>query len=221
MEHENAVAELFSTDDTLRFRVQAQKTIPQEDVRIAVEVSALVSTTRPADEALEARIRAALGRFIVADWSFSAVQRDGDAVGFERVSLQASARAPVTQVYNLEERARQASEEGLSLKEPRVNYALSTQRVDAIVQQLRLELLEDVKRQMQQFNEATGRDWRIGDILFGVVDPMAEVPTSKRAFRSQTVNFDIIDRDGSDEMGLANAERISLVAEVTLKSPKN
>jgi hypothetical protein len=55
MEASEALAELFRQDDTLRFRVQAQKTIPQEDVRISVEVSALVSTTRPADEALEAR----------------------------------------------------------------------------------------------------------------------------------------------------------------------
>lgn len=73
-------------------------------------------------------------------------------------------------MYNLEERARQASSEGLSLKEPKINYSLPSQRVTDTVQDLRRKIVEDAKRQIAEFNETTGRIWRIGDIAFGLWD---------------------------------------------------
>ena len=212
-----SLAELLRQDDSLRFKLFAQKVIVQEDARITVEVHSLVSTAQNDRKSLEQRIRAALNSFIAADWAFSTIQRGGEAVGYERVTLNASARIPLPEVYNLEERARQASAEGLSLKEPKINYSLPSQRVTDTVQELRGKIVEDAKRQIEEFNQMTGRTWRIGDIAFGLWDNRGEYRTGKGAYRvSDDAIADLLSE--ADDAGMTSAERITLVADVTLRA---
>ena len=59
----------------------------------------------------------------------------------------------------------------------------------------------------------TGRKWRIGDIEFGI-GGRSEEYTAKGARRS-TGFEDLLDPDGE---GLSGAERISLIAEITLRA---
>ena len=211
------LAELLQPDDTLRFKLFAQKAIVQEDARITVEVHALVSTSQTDRKSLEQKIRAALTAFISADWSFSTIQRGGEAVGFERVTLNASARVAIAEIYNLEERARQASTEGLSLREPKISYAIPSQRVNETVEELRHQIVEDAKRQINEFDQLTGRSWRIGDIAFGILDNRGEYRSSKGAYRvSDDAIADLFSE--ADDAGIISAERISLVADVTLRS---
>ncbi|MFN7219305.1 MAG: hypothetical protein ACK5UX_01530 [Burkholderiales bacterium] len=211
-------SKLVNLDDTLRFRLQAQQIVHQEDARISVEVHALVSTAQPEGEPLEQRIRAALNTFIRSDWSFSSIRRVGDAVGFERVALYAATRTPIAEIHNLEERARTASREGLSLKEPKVNYGVPVQRVNDAVTQLRAQIIEDAKREIIALNKLTGRTWRIGDIVFGMGDVRSEHRTGKGAYRSEDDEMaDLLGGDTADPR-MTSAERISLVADVTLRS---
>lgn len=213
----NSLEALIRPEDSLRFKLFAQKTITQEDARLTLEVNALVSTAEQTPNALRQRIRTALARLIPADWAFSAIQRGGEAVGYERVKLTASARVATSELYNLDERARQASTEGLSLRDPTVSYALPSARVTETVQALRLEILEDVKRQIGEFNATTGRSWRIGDIAFGVRDARAEFRSGKGAYRNSDDSIaDLFEDSGED--GITGCERISLVAEVCLRA---
>lgn len=211
------LAELIRPDDTLRFKLFAQKVIVQDDARITVEAHALVSTAQNGRKSLEQKIRGALNSFILADWAFSTIQRGGEAVGYERVTLNASARVPISEVYNLEERARQASTEGLSLREPKINYSIPSQRVSETVQELRRQIVEDAKRQIIEFDQMTGRAWRLGDITFGLWDNRGEYRTGKGAYRvSDDAIADLFSE--TDDAGMTSAERISLVADVTLRS---
>ena len=211
------LAELFQPEDTLRFKLFAQKAIVQEDARITVEVHALVSTSQTDRKSLEQKIRAALTALISADWSFSTIQRGGEAVGFERVTLNASARVAIAEIYNLEERARQASTEGLSLREPKISYAIPSQRVNETVEELRRQIVDDAKRQINEFDQLTGRHWRIGDIAFGILDNRGEYRSSKGAYRASDVAIADLFSE-ADDAGMTSAERISLVADVTLRS---
>ena len=212
-----SLAELLRPDDTLRFKLFAQKVIVQEDARITVEVHSLLSTSQNDRKSLEQRIRAALNAFIPADWAFSTIQRGGEAVGYERVTLNASARISIAEVYNLEERARQASAEGLSLREPKINYSLPSQRVTDTVQELRRIIVDDAKRQIEEFDKSTGRTWRIGDIAFGLWDNRGEYRTGKGAYRaSDDAIADLLSE--ADDAGMTSAERITLVADVTLRA---
>ncbi len=204
--------------DTLRYRAMAHKTLAQEDVRVVAQVVALVRPAERDQAALERRIRDALGAFVAGEWTFSRIERQGDA-GFERVTLAASARVKASENYDLAERARLASREGLTIASPRADYALSRERIDAVFDELRLEILQRVARQAEQISAATQRHWRLGDIAFGAeAGALGRAHTAKGAFRDEGDEFFARIDDVDPERVLAGSERITLVASVVLKS---
>ena len=103
------------------------------------------------------------------------------------------------------------------MREPRVSYALTSQRVNETVEELRRRIVEDAKRQIMEFDQLTGRNWRIGEITFGICDNRSEVRSGKGAYRvSDDAIADLFSE--ADDAGMTSAERISLVAEVTLRA---
>lgn len=208
--------QLSTADDTLRFRLMASKVIVQHDVKLSVNIAALTSTQNYQEKALEERIRLGLDRFIKADWVFGALRRVGDAIGYERVEMRASARIPVSEAFDLEERARRAGIEGLSLTEPTLDYALPASIVTATVRELRTFLLDDAMKQAESFSAQTGRPWRVGYMSFGV-NAAEDTRTGKGAYRADSDR--ILDVTGAYTTGVTTSERISLYAEVTLRSP--
>jgi hypothetical protein len=199
--------------DTLRYRVQVQRTLTQEDVRLSIDVTALVSTAGNDRQELDHRIRMTLRRFIDADWKYSTVKRIGDSVGYERVTLRANARLPIEEVWNLDERARAASRAGLTLSNPKADYSLPASRISDELQHLRLEAIKEVRAQLPEFERTTGRSWRIGAIHFGVADDSYRAQSAKGGYRSAGLG-ELED----EETGLGGSERITLIAEVVLKS---
>jgi hypothetical protein len=201
--------------DTLRFRVQVEKSLAQETVRISVRVLAIVRGSDRDSDALERRIHAALGDFIAAPWRLSRIERKAEAAGYERVLLNAMTRVPAAENHNLVERASAASREGLKLDEPVVSYGLSSDKIGEVVDELRLAALARVQTQVEKINRQTGRAWRIGDVLFGATDGYRA--TSKGAYRDDNIGHIL---DGLDEETpvLQGAERVVLLAAVTLKA---
>lgn len=212
-----SVLQLPEPSDTLRYRIQAQKALPQDDVRVTVPITALVPTRDHDQAGLQVRIREALSAFIAAEWVFSRIERGGEAVGYERVQLSASARVKSAENYDLAERARRASREGLTLGAPRVDHSLSSEKVDEVVRALRLHILQRIQAHIEEFDQATGRAWRLGDVAFGLedLDERAAVRTSKGAYRDIEDVLGALDEGGP---ALAGAERIKLVATVTLRA---
>lgn len=202
-------------DDTLRYRSIAQRTLAQDTVCVSVHVSLLVSAVQKDQAGLQHQIRDALDHFIPGhDWVFSTLYRnENPTVGFEQVSVKASARIPSSQNYNLSERARRASREGLTLSGVTVDCKLPVSLVNKVVHELRGEIVRSVLTELTDFEQITGRTWRIGDIEFGI-GGRAEEYTAKGASRGSGYE-DLLDPDGE---GLSGAERISLIAEVTLRA---
>lgn len=207
--------------DTLRYRVQAEKTLAQEDLRVSVTVTAVVPTRDMSQSELDSRIRSALKTFMPIDWVFSRIARQSDALGYERITLRASGRAPAETCYGLAERAREASSQGLSIERPEVDYSLSNSRMNEILQALRLETLRQLREQIPPLNEATGRAWRIGDIEFGI-----ETASDYDRFMSSSNRYTgkgAYRDSGREELeaeaeGLVGAERITLISMVTLRA---
>ena len=160
--------------DSLRFRLEASRSAPQAEVRITVNVVALVSSAESAQKAFDSHLAAVLKDFIDAPWSYSHVVRENEATGFERVKLRAATRVPHAENWNLAERARKASREGLSVQVADVSYALSREQLRGIVGELRLELLGQAMAEASRMSQASQRSWRVGDIEFGVADFMNE-----------------------------------------------
>lgn len=203
--------------DTLHYRVQVQKTLPQKDVRLRIGITALVHTQDSGQLELLNRIRAQLETFIHADWGLFNIERHGDGMGYERATLKASARIPHTENYNLAERARQASHDGLALTDPEIDYGLSASEMSKVLQELRIEALATITEQIEVYNRVTGRTWRLGKIEFGIPNEMEEFTrrTSKGAYRAQPEAYVC---EGDETGGLTAAERIVLIASVTLKA---
>ncbi|MGE0456573.1 MAG: hypothetical protein AB7Q30_23835 [Vicinamibacteria bacterium] len=205
--------------DTLRFRLQAARALPQEDIRLVANVTALVASADHDQAVLERRIRETLARLVKTDWTFTRIERQPDAAGYERVTLRAGARVPASENWNLPERARAASRDGIAVNPPEVSYALSTARVDGAVEALRLELLARATDQAEKMSAASGRRWRVGDIEFGaagiVQDNMRR--TGKGAYSDEDASLELLALMDTPT-GVTGGERISLMANVTLKA---
>jgi hypothetical protein len=197
--------------DTLRFRLSASSTLPRSTVRVTVQVHTLVSTGDQDHDALVARVREALARFIDATWTVSGVTRKSDDTGFERVELTASAMVPVRENYNLQERARRASVEGLAITDPSVDSRLPGKVIAEATMGLQEYIVELAQQRIERFDRATGRKWRIGDIQFGLDSEGYDV--SPKLARRETALL-----EGASDDLLTTSERLTLVAQVTLKS---
>lgn len=206
---------LTRQDDSLRYRVIAQRTLAQDTVCVSVNVALLVSAVKTDQAELQLQIRDVLNRFIPGvEWVFATLHREvNPTVGFEQINVKASARIPSAQNFNLKDRARQASREGLTLGGAIVDYSLPVSLVNQVVHELRGEIIGSVLREISDFEQQTGRKWRIGDVEFGISGRSDEY-TAKGAQRS-TGYEDLLDPDGE---GLSGSERISLVAEVCLRA---
>ncbi len=206
---------LTRQDDSLRYRAIAQRTLSQDTVCASIHVALLVSAAQTDQAELQRQIREALNRFIPSvEWVFSTLHREANpTVGYEQINVKASARIPSSQNFNLNERARRASREGLTLSGAAVDYSLPVSLVNKVVHELRREIVSTVLLELNDFEQQTGRKWRIGDIEFGISGRDDEY-TAKGARRS-TGFEDLLDPDGE---GLSGAERISLIAEITLRA---
>lgn len=202
-------------DDTLRYKVYVSKAVAQDTVRISTTVTVLVHPQDATDKVLTERVQPVLNDFIGGDWVISALDRRSDAAGYERVTMQASARVAFSENFNLADRARAANREGISISDPEVNRSASPEKVVLVVKELWFKIIENVNAQIPQFNALTGRVWRIGDVEFGSPDRGSEPRFSKGSSRSEVDQFFSELDDPSVKQG---GERISLTANVTLRS---
>ena len=202
--------------DTLVFKLHTSRTEVQETAQVRVPITVLVQVSNRDQAALDGSIRQALQTFMPAEWVFSAIMREGESVGYERVKLTATARVKHDEIYNLKERARAASHEGLEIGQASVSYKLPERKVTAANQAMRLSILTDALTQLPDFEKATGRAWQIAHIEFGVSNVDEDHPAryGKGGYRHSA------DEDVDGESGLTGGEKFSLIAEVTLRSPR-
>ena len=200
-------------DDEIKFRVTAQRVLRRRTVLVTVPIELLVGPDETDAAPLEQKVKEALARFIDAEWVTSSASRYGGAAGYERLTMSASTRIPVEQAFNLAERARSAGVKGLSIGEPMLEYRVPRSVVNTVSAELRKEVVEQVKRHIAEFDEWTGRAWRIGSIELGAGGGSGQ-RTAKGMYRSE----DDLDEGDSDDDRLAGLERLQIVAAVTLRS---
>ena len=186
--------------------------VKRTTVAVMVEVVTLVSAQDQDLKALEAKVRAALHRFIDTPWHTAPTERVRDESGFERVKLVGFARVPREQNFNLAERARVASSEGLSIQNPLVDYKVETAVLVAETEKLHGDLIRRAQERMTEFSALTGRSWRIGHIQFGLSD-RADGELSPKMARRESARYGSEDQDV-----LMTSERISMLAEVELRA---
>jgi hypothetical protein len=204
-------------DDTLSYKVYVAKAVPRGDVAITVNLQMVASTSDNDINTINARLKNVLLDFIGADWRFVGHTREGPAPGYEKIAVQAIAKVSAEENRNLEERARKASRDGIEFGGVAVKRTLPQDHVNQIVKELWFDAVRKVQEHLREFEQASGRRWRIGDIVFGVPDGGRQNrPYVKGGYREDATESlaDLV------ESGLSGAEKISLIAEVTLKSAR-
>ena len=203
----------FPVEDTLSYKVLVNKAVPRGDVTVTAALEILINTRDNGND-LDGRIRAALNDFIPVDWELLGHERSGATPGYERIKLKALAKVPAEQNRNLEERARQANREGLEFGTIAVKRSLPQDQVNQIIKELWFEAMTKINEHLAEFDLVSARTWRIGNVVLGIPDGGHRVRSSKGGYSE-----DQEDSLGQLlESGLAGVEKISLVADVTLKS---
>lgn len=203
-------------DDTISYKIYVAKAVPLADVTVTAQLQLMVSN-RDENVDLDGRIRGALKNFIDTDWTLLEQERNSATPGFERIQLKAMAKIPARENRKLEERAAQANCEGLEFGHVQVSRNLPQDQANQIIKELWFEAVEKVTAHLDGFKHASGRQWRIGDITLGV-------PGAGR--RSNRMSKGGYAEDPDEplgkfiESGLAGAEKISITADVTLRSEK-
>ena len=200
------------TDDTIRYRLVAERTIAQDDARVGATVTALVSTGGSGQDRLRGAIQDVLRSFIDTPWNFSATERKGEAMGFERVVVRAYARVQSSQLDGLEEKSRRAGREGFAVSDVDVDYTLPAAKVNEVVHGLRLQLVGEAHAHLAEYAERTGRVWRIGAITFGVIDSRDDARLTGKLARLS---------EGDEDATLSSAAssgKVKLHADVLLRA---
>jgi hypothetical protein len=216
----NAQTETLSinipTDDTLCYKVNASRVIPRGEVTVVAQMIVVVKTQTSDNTGLDQRINAALQAFLPTEWESLGYERSSLTTGYEQVKVQAIAKVPAEENHNLEERARRANSDGLEFGEITVKRSLPADQVGQIVKEMWFDIIGKVNLHITEFERTSGRKWRIGNINYGVPDAGRRQESRKGSFRDEI--DDVL--GGLADVGLAGAEKISLIAEVTLKSPR-
>ena len=206
----------FPIDDTISYKIYVAKAVPLADVTVTAQLVLMVSN-RDENLDLDSRIRGALKDFIDTDWTLLEQERSSATPGFERIQLKAMAKVPAKENRKLEERAAGANREGLEFGHVHVSRNLPQDQANQIIKELWFEAVEKVTAHLEEFNLASDRTWRVGDITLGV-------PGGGRQSGRPSKGGFIEDPDEPlgkfMESGLSGAEKISLTADVTLRSAK-
>ena len=201
-------------DDTINYKIYVAKAVPLADVNVTAQLQLMVSS-RDNNPDLDSRIRSALKDFIDTDWTLLEQQRNSATPGYERIELKAMAKIPSSENRNLDERAARANREGLEFGHVQVSRNLPQEQANQIIKELWFEAVEKVTSHLKEFSVASGREWRLGDITLGV-------PGGGRSSGRMTKGGYIEDPDEPlgkfMESGLSGVEKVSLTADVTLRS---
>jgi hypothetical protein len=201
-------------DDTISYKVYVAKAVPVADVTVTAQLELMVSN-RDENPDLDSRIRGALKDFIDTDWTLLEQERSSATPGFERIQLKAMAKIPAKENRKLAERAARANREGLEFGHMHVSRNLPQDQANQIIKELWFEVVEKVTAHLAEFNRASGRQWRVGDIALGVPGGGRQSGRPTKGGYAEDPNEPL---GMFMESGLAGAEKISLTADVTLKS---
>lgn len=203
---------ITAPQDEIRFKLSAESTVTIEDALVSLTLTALVRHQEAEPARLGARILDALVRFIDTNWTVALTERSGEPTGHERVTVRVYARVPSQQIYDLEQRAKRSLGEGLAASAVAVDFTLPRERIDALVNALRVQLLETASAVATDYTTRSGRNWRIGTIDFGVDD---ETYPRRRTGKGAAIDLGDEFVPGS----AANpAERVRLLAQVALRA---
>ena len=205
--------------DTITLQLRDEATVVNDTVRLTVPITALIADDT-AEETIRSDIRNALAKFIPgAEWQFNNIIRSADGTGYERMHLNAVARVSERENYKLEQRAKEASRQGLQISTPHVDTTIPAAKLEEAERALRVSLTKKAVEEQRLLSEAAGRSFRLHSLNFlnagDVVHRKSAMLNATAASASYGSGF-ALEAVGSAGDNLSNAQKITLSAEVIL-----
>jgi hypothetical protein len=205
-----------AVQDILSFNLRTDTVVSSETVKLIVQI-ATQSSSGTSEEELRAEIGSVLTKFVpTAKWEFSNLTRNKDVTGYERISLVASTRVPETENHKLDERAEEASRQGLRIVSVQVDSTIPGPILRAADRKLRSTLLKEAMEELDEINKLTKLTYRLGTIEFGDTnDPVFRKDASIMAYAS-TANAAPMGAAGGGAPSLGNTQKVSMTAAIQL-----
>lgn len=136
--------------DDITITLQTQKTVVHETVRINVSIQAQVDPAQSEPE-FRREVHSALRGFINGEWKIQNIHR-AKGNQFESVGVNATVRVSDSENYQLEGRAQKINRIGFELVNPRAEYELTFDEIQAVNQELRLVLVKKALDECAAYN---------------------------------------------------------------------
>jgi hypothetical protein len=203
--------------DTIQFVLSSEEVVVNTTVKINASMVAIV-TTDMTEQRLKEAIRDVVKKFIpTADWQFSGMSRTSHASGMEQVTLNATARIPEADNYALDRRSKEASVDGISIHTVATDNSPTAGQIETTQRKLRLELLEKAQQEADAINEATGMDYRLGEVIFDPESASTANVRNNRMMASATYGAGFDQPLGGGGGDIGNAVKLTMLARVILR----
>jgi hypothetical protein len=211
-------------EDEIVLSLVENKMITHESVRITVTVNAQRDDAT-SEEAMRTNIKAALRKFVNAEWRFLGVGRQRGKTRFEDVTVSAVARVPESENKQLLDRTNAVSIQGLELTNPVAAYALPFDKVQEVNRELRVALVEQARNECEEYNKnKSGNKYRVASIEFADTPRQGGGMRASGVYASNIVPSGsggqaggVVDEiEGSPDLGVT--ERFLVSAQVILRA---
>jgi hypothetical protein len=187
--------------DHMTFGLSAEHALANEPVRVQLPVTLTRSSTAHTESNHEAVLQEPLQSLLPVEWVLTNLLPEQGTRGPKRWRCTASAMVERQHLHQLQSRIKQGSKNtGIEMGEPELNFAITQDRLNAILRRLRAEIIQNLSAEMEELKRLTNRDWRIGNVTFK--SNSSEVPS------------DYIDTMKNK----SHANKVSMAAEIILKA---
>lgn len=201
------------------FSLGEEKTVTNETVKVILSINGIVAdqTKENIDKSILDKVLEFLPDKKSEDWAFSGFSFY-DNRGFRMFAVQASTRIPASENDNLSERARDLSNDSISVEIANIDLSIPQYRYREAESELRQAILKRAKEEAEKLSKAyggSGPKFKVSSVEFEA--PITAQPKGMRAAPGSAFFESTYSNAGGGE-GIGHSEKTTLNAVVTVKS---
>jgi hypothetical protein len=209
--------------DTIDFVLSAEHTVVNTTVKMVATIASII-TADMTEAKLKENIKEMMKKFVSdANWQFSGMTRNSHASGMEELTLIATARVSEAENYALDKRARDVSQEGMSITGISTDPSPPASMIEEAEGLLRQRLLTKATKELGDLNNVMAvlapNGYRINSVVFQTAGN--EYANSRGVTMAATVAKSSYGSGFGADMGggedaLGNAVKLTMRANVKL-----
>ena len=153
-------------DDRMTFWLRAEYSLAHEPVRLKLPLALALTASHDAQGDHPAVLQKALHKLLPVKWALMSLREEYSSTSRKSLRCMANASVDRQDIHHIQMRIKKATQKGLELGEPDIDFSIPHARLQEILRQLRAEILRELMVELQEINKSTNRKWRIGFVDF-------------------------------------------------------